>query len=156
MDRIETVESEYWYDFKMAVSRSNDKMICRPLSLPAAYTHFECSFTSSILLPMCISVQNDLGYRPYRTRTECLHVFLLDGGNSVVSVLFVDKLLPVSSWPSASFMDEPLMPCQHCSPSICISCANSTLTVLCVRERDGGEQDLWFCMFVVNLCLFSR
>lgn len=81
---------------------------------------------------------------------------IIDGGNSVVSVLFVGKLLPVSSWPSASLMDEPLMPCQHCSPSICISCANSTLTVLCVRERDGGEQDLWFCMFVVNLCLFSR
>lgn len=78
MDRIETVESEYWYDFKMAVSRSNDKMVCRPLSLPAAYTHFECSFTSSILLPMCISVQNDLGYRPYRTQTECLHVFLVN------------------------------------------------------------------------------
>lgn len=60
---------------------------------------------------------------------------IIDGGNSVVSVLFVGKLLPVSSWLSLSFMDEPLMPCQHCSPSICISCANSTLTVLCVWER---------------------
>ncbi len=45
------------------------------------------------------------------------------------------------------------MPCQHCSPSICVSWANSRLTDLfgpvCVWDR-GNEQDLWFCMSVVN------
>lgn len=128
------------------------------IPLPSDHMHILNAVLQTKFLPihavsLCrrISVIQDVD----RMSSMCFWL-IIDGGKSVVSVFY-------SLVNCAEFLPEPVhllwmsLSCPvNTAHHQSASAVQTAHWPSCLRERGGGEKDLWFCMVVANLCLFCH